>query len=753
MATIYFTNNASTGDGSLRLAIAAATDGDVIAPDPAVFAAGETIVVALTSALTVSKSLAIDAGATRLRLERSSQKVLSTLRAEADAGTLRLVGVDVVGEVTVVTTPEIALERCRLYGNASNACGVRATPGAIITLTDCLVTGFSFRGVFCYQTGSITLVRTTIAGNGQDVYKGSAVGYSAVDSIVSPRCSEAGFVAPPPDTLEPVDLALPWEEWDLRLLPTSPYATGATPAPGEYDVEGNARGVLDGGATRYAVGAYEVVDSGVHIVTTTAFADAGSLKNILNESLNGETIYFATAVFPIGQKTTIARADIYRPSRNVTIDALPAIVKYTVNRNGAEVELDDPADALDGEIPVLKITPRVEIYGHGGQIMAASTSITIRGVGFDYGKGFETGFAISRGTAVLDRCSFTRNFGSTQYARGAVYCNNATIVADRCYFANNNNNDGGAAVYLNGANSSATLTHCSFINNTSKNNSTSILFGANLTAIDCIFINDVCMAANWMGGTPNGTFTRCQFDGGTIFAVAGRVAVVDSAASVLDVRSWGGGTTATITGDVVVETLNLEAPTTIAGTLTVATATIIDGVAVTLDGDDACLAITTSAAIGAATISHATRGYLATPPETDLSSATLTNVVACDYGAGITAATVNNGFLTWTATAPTIGVLVEAQNAGAWTTLAENATSYPTKIPKSALPVRLFDGARFSAAIVFNSCFWRITDWATFAATEKTWKVDSWAEYLGGGDADAYFSVQSWAIDPETSED
>lgn len=72
---------------------------------------------------------------------------------------------------------------------------------------------------------------------------------------------------------------------------------------------------------------------------------------------------------------------------------------------------------------------------------------------------------------------------------------------------------------------------------------------------------------------------------------------------------------------------------------------------------------------------------------------------------------------------------------------------------KSA-PVRLFDGEKFLTVDVGDySCFWRITDWATFAASEKAWKANGWAVYLGGGDSDAYFSVKSWAIDPETSED
>lgn len=46
--------------------------------------------------------------------------------------------------------------------------------------------------------------------------------------------------------------------------------------------------------------------------------------------------------------------------------------------------------------------------------------------------------------------------------------------------------------------------------------------------------------------------------------------------------------------------------------------------------------------------------------------------------------------------------------------------------------------------------FWRI---ATFVSADGgSWTVDGWAEIAGGDDASTRFTVNAWAIDPETYE-
>ena len=59
MAEIYVTSTANSGSGSLRQAIADAADGDVILFDPAIFPAGQTTAIYLSSYLSVNKSIGI----------------------------------------------------------------------------------------------------------------------------------------------------------------------------------------------------------------------------------------------------------------------------------------------------------------------------------------------------------------------------------------------------------------------------------------------------------------------------------------------------------------------------------------------------------------------------------------------------------------------------------------------------------------------------------------------------------------------
>ena len=258
MSTIYFTTTANTGNGSLRKAIADAAPGDVVEPDPTVFGAGELVAITTSSYLTVTKSLSLRAGKSRVRLLQTNPQTTSAIVLTNDADYFNLTDFDVVGRLTLSGCEENTLTRCRVYGNAVKTHGVYTQTGKTIVMNDCLVTGWLGRGFHNGANGSTTINRSTIAGNVQPIFNGSGTTYSATDSIVDPVCSRVGFVAPPPDALDD-SAALPWEDWDLRLTPTSPYATGATSAADEYDAEGVARGRDVEGSTVYAQGAYELV--------------------------------------------------------------------------------------------------------------------------------------------------------------------------------------------------------------------------------------------------------------------------------------------------------------------------------------------------------------------------------------------------------------------------------------------------------------------------------------------------------------
>ena len=728
MATIYFTNNANSGAGSLRQAVADAADGDVISPDPTVFAAGESVAIVLTGGLSVNKSLTISGGATKLTISTVSPDSSYALYFPVGAGTICLENLTVVGRVNAFAEVNIA-RRCFFGGNAANAHGVQGTTNSAIRLYDCVVTGFRRYGVYTVGAESEqTLVRSTTVGNGLGNYHPANAAYTATDSIVDPVPSSAGFVAPPPDALD-ASAALPWEDWDLRLLPTSPYATGATPTAGEYDVEGNARGVLDGGATRYAVGAYEVVDSGVHIVTTTADSGNGSLRAILAEALDGESIYFATTVFPVGQTTPILLASQLSFARSLAIDAGTPSRYYVVIRDvdgvATEVVVDDDHPAQEGETPQLRLTCRVALDGQNA-VRVALTSRDVEKLTTVHGVAFRNGYSAGNG--------------------GAIYTQKTSVALTECVFSGNTTANSGGALRSEYTPQN-TFTECVFSGNSAN------AYGGGIDATsksqntftECVFSGNSATKYGGGGlhlsGSSQNTFTECVFSGNSAKTYGGGIYAETSQCALngcnFDVSSL----------------VYIAKTITISGGITTIARANLNSASITIN-DGAALSVTTSATIGAATFTSAGRGYLATPPGTDLSSATLNNVVACDYGAGLTSATAKEGRLSWTATDPTVGVLVEQQDGDGWTTLEARATSYATKFPVNSAPVRLFDGEKFlTVAVGEYSCFWRITDWATFAATEKTWKVDSWAEYLGGGDADAYFSVQSWAIDPETSED
>ncbi len=280
MSTIYFTNNANSGAGSLRAAVAAAQEGDVITPDPTVFNADELVEITLNTGIETTVGLTLSAGKTRLRLKRSNNSGDRVLYAKTEAAYFHAEDVEFIGRI-IAYTPEAVFRRCRVYGNRSDAPGIGGHAGSKISVYDCVVAGC--RGAGLYNAGAnsaTTIVRSTVAGNAQTVFSGSSTVVTKIDSIVDPVCSEAGFVAPPPDVVDVSEtgVAIDWSGWDFRLLPTSPYATGATSAAGEYDVDGNPRGRLatnasentessgssnpepgGSGATLYAVGAYELV--------------------------------------------------------------------------------------------------------------------------------------------------------------------------------------------------------------------------------------------------------------------------------------------------------------------------------------------------------------------------------------------------------------------------------------------------------------------------------------------------------------
>jgi hypothetical protein len=286
MATVYFTNNADSGDGSLRDALLTAASGDIVTYADGYFDGSDEITISLSSRLAITKDVVLDARGKRIVLD--GQFTSRCLWASAD---LQLRKVDLINGYSDSTfsgglyvsqgAVTVTLDACRIHGCFSKFYGsaLYATSGSVV-LNDCLITGCctetaqdTSASVRAHSGSSVALNRCTVVGDtqralsaGMDaliVVADSLVqGVYNVSSAVSVTPSTCGFAAPCPDVIDSStwNNAL-WQSWDFRLTPESPYLTGAETASAENaDLLGNPRQV--GGALGAFEGSWLVVTSG-----------------------------------------------------------------------------------------------------------------------------------------------------------------------------------------------------------------------------------------------------------------------------------------------------------------------------------------------------------------------------------------------------------------------------------------------------------------------------------------------------------
>ena len=292
MATVYFTNNADSGDGSLRAALATAASGDVVTYSDSAFADTDEIVILLSSELTPHpmKEITIDGRGKRIVLD--GQSVTRLLRCASVDITLRrtYINIDFVNGYSDsykapvnITRATSTFKGCRILGGSScvsnfvfNA-GIYAEYSAICTMVDCLVSGCNRVGVNIGESefNEVIIKRCTIIGNVIDISVNNASTANSITDclihtktgpgsadIITTLPSTCGFVAPCPDVIDSStwNNAL-WQSWDFRLTPESPYLTGAETASAENaDLLGNPRQV--GGALGAFEGSWLVVTSG-----------------------------------------------------------------------------------------------------------------------------------------------------------------------------------------------------------------------------------------------------------------------------------------------------------------------------------------------------------------------------------------------------------------------------------------------------------------------------------------------------------
>lgn len=263
MSTRYFTNNAATGDGSLYQTVLDSQEGDIVAPDPTVFGAGERVVIDLVELLKIEHPITLDAGKTRLIIQKTTASaipkdiIIDNVYSTAVSFNAR--GIALNGRVLVGGNGEsYRFDKCVFGGFATVRNSVHTLGTCNIEFNDCAFicgAGSPFYGTS--TKSSYIFNRCTIAANKANETSSGRLGATYVDCIDEPDLATAGF-ANVPTSLDAVDITK-WEEYDFTPIPSSPYATGATTGTGETDIHGNHRGWSNSGDTSYALGAYEVV--------------------------------------------------------------------------------------------------------------------------------------------------------------------------------------------------------------------------------------------------------------------------------------------------------------------------------------------------------------------------------------------------------------------------------------------------------------------------------------------------------------
>ena len=298
MAVVYFTNNASSGSGSLVEAIVNAQSGDVVRPDESVFERGSIIEIALASSLNVEKNLSFDGGPFRVRLNGGGAVGCIVVATGVVAEFTAFDFIDGVassngGGLRVERGANVVLSRCRVCGcdAAQYGGGIYVGDDATLTANDSAIFGNRAQyggGVYVGDDAAATLNGATVCGNvdanaeldidGETstsalAFVNSILGNAFDDSetsgsVVAVALSSVGFVAPPPGglTFEGWD-ANAWQNWDLRLLDDaspnpSPYRdSGDVGSMSRYDLEGNFRGRETNGVATCSPGAYETIQA------------------------------------------------------------------------------------------------------------------------------------------------------------------------------------------------------------------------------------------------------------------------------------------------------------------------------------------------------------------------------------------------------------------------------------------------------------------------------------------------------------
>lgn len=265
MSIRYITNNAATGTGSLHEAIKGAQEWDLITPDPDVFPPGSVIDITIANFLPFKVPVRIDAGATRIIINRASFLLVDNRQETGYAVGFNALGVTFNGRVLLQGAgrdDKIAciFSKCVFTCSGKTYISLQLNGYAEVIAIDSAFIGSLNRGVYTTGDGNaLILNRCTIAANKNKI---AATG-TFTDSIIDPDLTASPFRNVPTSLDEySQENPMPYDKWDFTPTLESGYAEGATTAAGNYDLDGLERGrVLEDGSTVYALGAYECMDA------------------------------------------------------------------------------------------------------------------------------------------------------------------------------------------------------------------------------------------------------------------------------------------------------------------------------------------------------------------------------------------------------------------------------------------------------------------------------------------------------------
>lgn len=278
MATIYFTNNADSGDGSCREAWANASAGDVITPDPNSFS-GDTIEILLASQWSArSLALTLDGGSFRVILNGQGTQRFTTGTSANIAHTYRNIDFKNFTRTDQTSVApayysglgSLTFENCKFYGNVGPA------GSSFIRTTASVNAALSFTNCIAYDNGTSGYARivyapaSSVTLTGCTFYALASTGSTVTDSgcilISDPNdLTAAGFVST--------------QAFDFRLTPDSPNLTGGLTTG--TDILGHTRdGALGAYAgSWYVVGANESASiSGREVVDFVELEDAATVS-------------------------------------------------------------------------------------------------------------------------------------------------------------------------------------------------------------------------------------------------------------------------------------------------------------------------------------------------------------------------------------------------------------------------------------------------------------------------------------------